>query len=48
MRPIIYDGLVLDRVQDPLEWFPFDTPNPLLGSACSTLGSGPWGLSEGG
>lgn len=31
MRPVIYEGSVSSR--DPLEWFPFDTLGPLLGSA---------------
>jgi hypothetical protein len=33
MWPVIYDVLVLGQARDPLEWFPFDVPGPLLGSA---------------
>jgi hypothetical protein len=33
MQSIIYDGPILDRARDPIEWFPSDTPGTLLGSA---------------
>jgi hypothetical protein len=38
MRTIIYDGSVLGQTWDPLEWFPFNTPVPLSGSATPDLG----------
>jgi hypothetical protein len=28
MWQIIYDGSVLSHTREPLEWFPFDTPDP--------------------
>jgi hypothetical protein len=37
MRPVIYDGSVSSKVQDPLNWFPFGTPDPLFGSTMPHL-----------
>jgi hypothetical protein len=49
MRSVIYDGLVQGRVQDPLEWFPSDTPIlPCQALPCSALGSVPRGSIGGG
>jgi hypothetical protein len=40
MRPVAYDESVSNRARDPLEWFPFDSPNPPphLVSPCPTPG----------
>jgi hypothetical protein len=40
MWAVIYHMSVWDHAQDPLEWFPFGTPDPLSGSAMPDLGLG--------
>jgi hypothetical protein len=32
MRPVTYDESVLGQARDPLEWFPFGTPDLGLGA----------------
>jgi hypothetical protein len=47
MWPVTHDGSVSSQAMDPLKWFPFSTPSPLLDSATRDPGLGAAGLVQG-
>jgi hypothetical protein len=48
MRPIIYGGVVPDRVWNPLEWLPLGSLDSLMAPPCLTPTLGALGLLGGG
>jgi hypothetical protein len=47
MWPVTYDGSVLGRTRDPLEWIPLGLPSPMSGPATSNVALGVVGLVQG-